>query len=119
MNDLKFTTAGDYMENRDTFTEQMDYHTEYGKTFGADTVWSIYDEGIMFDDDHPFGKGVVIRHKSDFIPYDVKVPVRGKTWGDIWKAADEAIVESGDKHHIFIEGFENNGMGELTVFTGS
>lgn len=118
MNDLKFTTAGDYMENRDTFTEQMDYHTEYGKTFGADTVWSIYDEGIMFDEEHPFGDDVVIRHKCDVIPYDVKVPVRGKTWGDVWKAADEAIVESSDKHHIFIEGFEIKGK-ELGLVTGS
>ena len=119
-------TTAEFLEENNTateedkkFFEQMDYFSTYGKGFGAQTVWSIYDEGILFGNDHPFGENVVIRHKCDvFGPYDVTVPVKGKKWGDIWAAADKAIVESDDLHHIYIEGFEIKGN-ELTLVTGS
>jgi len=101
------------------FFAEMDYFGTYGKTFGAETVWSIHDEGIKFGNPHPFGDEVVIRHKCDvFGPYDVTVPVKGKNWGDVWVAADKAIKESGDMHHIFIEGFEIDGK-TLNLITGS
>jgi len=101
------------------FFAEMDYFSTYGKTFGAETVWSIHDEGIKMGNPHPFGVEVVIRHKCDvFGPYDVTVPVKGKNWGDVWVAADKAIKESGDMHHIFIEGFEINGK-TLNLITGS
>jgi hypothetical protein len=117
--DLKFTTAG----TMDSWEKQMDYHTTYGQGIGVQTVWSIYDEDgygeIKFGNPHPFGDEVVIRHKCDvFGPYDVTVPVTGKTWGDVWVAADKAIVESGDLHHIFIEGFDVDGK-TLNLSTGS
>ena len=102
------------------FFEEMDYFDTYGQTIGAQTRWSIYDEGIKMGNPHPFGDEVVIRHKCDvFGPYDVTVPVKGKNWGDVWVAADKAIVESGDMHHIYIEGFDKNEAGELELVTGS
>ena len=106
------------------FFDQMDYHNAYGKGLGFETVWSIYDEDgygeIKFGNPHPFGANAVIRHKCDvFGPYDVTVPIKGKNWGDVWLAADKAIKESGDLHHIFIEGFDLNEAGELEMFTGS
>ena len=114
MENIQITTDEDK-----AFFEQMDYFSTYGKGFGAKTVWSIYDEGIQFGNDHPFGDDVVIRHKCDvFGPYDVTVPVEGKRWGDVWAAADKADVMSCDLHHIYIEGFEIKGN-ELTLVTGS
>ena len=118
--DLKFTTAG----TMDSWEKQMDYHTTYGKGLDFKTVWSIYDEDgygeIKFGNDHPFGENAVIRHKCDvFGPYDVTVPIKGKRWGDVWAAADKAILESEDLHHIYIEGFEVNDAGELELVTGS
>ena len=65
-------TTAEFLEENNTateedkkFFEQMDYFSTYGKGFGAQTVWSIYDEGILFGNDHPFGENVVIRHKCD------------------------------------------------------
>ena len=43
----------------------------------------------------------------------------GATWGDIYRAADWAIRNSGDSHHIFIEGFELRNGNELHLVTGS
>jgi hypothetical protein len=101
------------------FFEEMDYFDTYGKTFGAQSRWSIYDEGIKMGNEHPFGDNVKIRHKCDIYDYDVTVPVKGSKWGDVWVAADKAIVQSEDLHHIFIEGFEKNSNGELELHTGS
>lgn len=117
---LKFTTAG----TMDSWEKQMDYHNAYGKGLGFETVWSIYDEDgygeIKFGNPHPFGENAVIRHKCDvFGPYNELVEIKGKNWGDVWLAANEAIIRSGDLHHIFIEGFDLNEAGELEMFTGS
>ena len=106
------------------FFAEMDYHSTYGKTFGAETVWSIYNDGeygeIKFGNPHPFGDNAVIRHKCDiFGPYNELVEIKGKNWGDVWVSANKAIVQSEDLHHIYIEGFEINDAGELELVTGS
>ena len=47
------------------FFAEMDYHSTFGKTFGAETVWSIYNDDeygeIKFGNPHPFGDNAVIR----------------------------------------------------------
>jgi hypothetical protein len=47
--------------------------------------------------------------------------IEGKTWLDLWRAAEECIVASEDSHHIFIEAFypERNDPTTLSLGTGS
>jgi hypothetical protein len=46
--------------------------------------------------------------------------IKGKpTWLEIWKIADEMMRDSGDGHHIFIEGFEDLGKGKFRMYAGS
>lgn len=103
------------------FFEEMDYHSAYGETFGAETVWSIYNGDeygeIKFDNPHPFGDEAVIKYRG-VAEYEL-VEVKGKNWGDVWIAANKAIIQSEDLHHIYIEGFEKNDAGELELVTGS
>jgi hypothetical protein len=41
-------------------------------------------------------------------------------WWDLWYAADKAIIESEDKHHVFIEDFQKSPDGKtLFLRTGS
>jgi hypothetical protein len=124
-------TTAEFIEENNTatdedkkFFEEMDYHSTYGKTFGAETIWSIYNDDeygeIKFGNPHPFGDNAVIRHKCDvFGPYNELVEIKGKTWGDVWVAANKAIVQSDDLHHIYIEGFKQGPAGELRLITGS
>lgn len=51
----------------------------------------------------------------------VMVRIEGsKTWQDLYNAAEIAINESGDTHHIFIEQFvETDNPGILELWTGS
>lgn len=60
---------------------------------------------MRFDYDGGFGNKVV----GDVI--------LNPTWLDVWKAADKAVRESGDLHHIYLEGVEFKRMvGEIMVF---
>jgi hypothetical protein len=43
---------------------------------------------------------------------------RQVTWLDLYKIADDLIEQSGDNHHIFIEGFDYDN-GDLYLITGS
>ena len=52
----------------------------------------------------------------------VSIPLPGGNlkWWDLWSAADKAIIESEDKHHVFIEDFQKSTDGKkLFLRTGS
>ena len=66
-----FQTTAEYIEENNTatdedkkFFEEMDYHSTFGKTFGAQTIWSIYNDDeygeIKFGNPHPFGDNGVM-----------------------------------------------------------
>jgi hypothetical protein len=81
------------------------------------SVWSIY-EVVSFQASSGFGNGI--------LKYDnVKVSMREDTnlgcitWMDMWKFAEQAIRESGDDHHMFIERFYDRGDGVIELITGS
>jgi len=128
--DLKFTTAGTML----SFEEQMDYHNTYGKTWGANTVWSIYDEDgygeIKFGNELPkelvdgIGfleyNGSWFNDEGDF-DYSMKDVLKAKTWGDLWAQIDEMIMGSGDHHHIYIEAITRDPKRSniLQIHTGS
>ena len=65
-------------------------------------------------------------------PYTLVLPIYGSkkrysrvmnqdapTWKDILLAFDSLIVESGDYHHIFLEGLRPGNIGEYNIITGS
>ena len=52
----------------------------------------------------------------------VSIPLPGGNlkWWDLWSAADKAIIESDDIHHVFIEDFQKSTDGKtLFLRTGS
>jgi hypothetical protein len=85
-----------------------------------DSVWSILEVVDKMDDVAVVGIGLTLRYRGGWSDsYSVKVPLPpDPTWNDLRVAADQAIRESGDAHHIFIEGFDLNGS-ELELITGS
>lgn len=128
MQDLKFTTAGDYMD--DQFTKDMDYFDGIASKNNFNTRWSIYSDDETFgftrmSDPSPFSAGTVIRNRCEAWGYDHSAVVGGNgSWVDVWEACNEAIlnaVDSDGNHdfHIFIEGFEKLKDGTIGVVTGS
>ena len=106
-----------YEQDEDAFDRKMDYYRKYQENCGFGSIWSIYEvsDDSGFFDLHPWqGASILVYH-------NITVKIMGPTWGDLYRAADQAIEESGDDHHIFIEGFckyaTDNSMLEMT--TGS
>jgi hypothetical protein len=106
-----------YEQDEDAFDRKMDYYRQHQENSGYGSIWSIYsvDEDSGFFNLHPWQGASVLVYQGT----TVKIP--GPTWGDLYRAADEAIDLSKDDHHIFIEGFgkyaTDNSILELT--TGS
>jgi hypothetical protein len=106
-----------YDQDEDAFDRKMDYYRKYQEDCGFGSIWSIYEVSTDsgFFELHPWqGASVLVYGR-------ITVKIKGPTWGDLYRAADEAIAESGDDHHCFIEAFgkyaTDNSMLELT--TGS
>ena len=110
-----------YAQDEGAFDRKMDYYEGFKHENKLVAVWSIYDveeHGFLFD--HPWQGANVLVYK-DHWGEPTTASIEGPTWGDLYRAADKAIRDSGDHHHVFIEGFgkyaTDNSM--LTLTTGS
>jgi hypothetical protein len=105
-----------YEQDGSAFDRKTDYYNEFKRENELTAVWSIFEleeHGFLFN--HPWeGASVLVYGR-------ITVKIQGPTWADLYRAADQAIEESGDDHHCFIEGFckyaTDDSMLELT--TGS
>jgi hypothetical protein len=106
-----------YAQDNSTFDRKMDYFSQFRAENSLTAIWSIYDiDEHGFLQDHPWqGAQQIFYHETS-------APIKGPTWGDLYRAADLAIERSGDSHHIFIEGFYTYAEGDNSVLgltTGS
>jgi hypothetical protein len=114
---LEMGLKGAYEQDNSSFDRKMAYYREYQENSGFGSIWSIYDVSTDsgFFGLHPWqGASVLVYGRTT-----VKIP--GPTWGDLYRAADQAMDLSGDDHHIFIEGFDRYGQDNsiLQLTTGS
>ena len=109
-----------YEQDEATFDDKMDYYSEFKDANLLRSIWSVYELPLHgFAKAHPFPSDAFIVYKQHWGDNkDTHYPVMGDSWGDVYRAADQAIRNSGDEHHIFIEGFEVKGN-ELHMYTGS
>ena len=85
---------------------------------GFVSMWSIYD-GVNDPNELSPYEGKTMTYLDNWgEPVEVTLPPGKLTWLQLWEAADKCIKESGDKHHVFVEGFRKNG-GILELITGS
>lgn len=86
------------------------------------TTWSMYEVTDM-SAEHPYKGATVLVHKHHNGTRGIEVAIKGNRWYDLYVAADAAIIESGDMHHSFIEGFTTNDSDEesgvIVLSTGS
>lgn len=85
---------------------------------GFVSMWSMYDGVNDVEEPSPYKARTMVYKNHWGEPVEATLPEGKLTWLDLWKAADKCIKESGDDHHIFIEGFRQNG-GMLELVTGS
>jgi hypothetical protein len=102
-----------YEQDNASFDDKMDYFRAYQDENDFAAIWSMFELPVhCFLQEHPFSSDAFVVYGKGH------VPVMGPTWGDVYRAADCAIRNSGDFHHIFIEGFNVKGN-ELHMYTGS
>ena len=120
---IRAALAGAYQQENQDFESKMDYFGEFKRENGLQSTWSLYElpvHGFLLDHPYPSDAFVVYKdHWGDGPARNKYYPVMGATWGDVYRAADLAIRESGDSHHIFIEGFRVKNGNELHMYTGS
>lgn len=85
---------------------------------GFVSMWSLYDGINDVEESSPYKARTMAYANNWGEPVEVTLPEGNLTWLQLWKAADECIKQSGDTHHVFIEGFKPNG-GVLELITGS
>ena len=105
-----------YEQDEAQFDSKMDYYSEYQREHDFAAIWSMYELPIHgFLENHPYPSDAFVVYGRGH------VPVMGPTWGDLYRAADCAIRNSGDDHHIFIEAFTVNQSDPqlLVLHTGS
>ena len=111
---IRAALKGAYQQDEADFDSKMDYYRRFQRDNNLAAIWSVYDTPVHgFLKDHPYSSDAFVCYQGGH------VPVFGATWGDIYRAADWAIRNSGDSHHIFIEGFELRNGNELHLATGS
>ena len=105
--------ADAYRQDESSFDDKMDYFRAYQNEHEFGSIWSMYELPVgCFTEPHPYPSDVFVIYGKGH------VPVFGPTWGDVYRAADCAIRNSGDFPHCFIEGFEAKGN-QLHMITGS
>ena len=110
-----------YEQDSQAFDCKSDHYERTRKELGLAAVWSVYEVDNL-SDPHPF-KGVNrLLYKDHWGDIDaVVVPITGLTWAALYVAANAAIRDSGDEHHIYIENFKlsKDDASTLVLSTGS
>ena len=105
--------ADAYRQDEAEFDDKMAYFREFADANDFEAIWSLYELPVgCFEQPHPYPSDAFVVYGKGH------VPVLGSAWGDVYRAADCAIRNSGDFHHCYIEGFEVKGN-ELHMYTGS
>ena len=102
-----FKNAHDPIREEETriFDLKFKHYDAMRRHFGYQTVWSNFDVERL-DESLP-SKYLDITHvkyDSQLVAVEKRDGALGLDWLAIWKAADKAILESGDRHHVFVEG---------------
>ena len=106
------------MEEKDKeWDRRNSYYDDIKQANKFKSVWSIY-EVFSFQANSGI-EGTLLKYGKVNIPMKKDAMTMCITWMDMWKFAEQAIRESGDDHHMFIERFYDRGDGVIELITGS
>jgi len=104
----------------DDFNAKFEYFDKIKTDANFNSIWSIYEISSMYDLSNLEAENLVYKDHWGARPVTVPLPGGNLKWWDLWSAADKAIIESEDNHHVFIEDFQKSKDGKtLFLRTGS
>lgn len=113
--------AGAYKQDDDAFSRKSRHYNEAKALLDLrHSEWSIYEVDNL-SDRHPFEGADRVVYRDHWGKRPVSVSIQGLTWAALWVAANAAIRDSGDDHHVYIESFEPDAEDPRTLVlsTGS
>ena len=128
MLDMKFEDVSQETLDDEILFETMDYFSVLKNDLGMDSVWDLPNATITSVDTMIFeDKQYKVKYKfiesmgstmDDVKWAEVTMFAPSGSIKDLWFAANSCIKQSGT-HHIYIEGFDINEDGTLSLITGS
>jgi hypothetical protein len=109
--------VGAYDQEDADFKRKREHYDSVMTDLGLDAVWSDFEVKDL-NATHPFEGAKEVVYRNHWGEQTVRVPIYGWTWAALYVAANAAIRDSGDDHHIFIEHFDRSGD-SLILSTGS
>ena len=106
-----------YDQEQAQFNRKSAHYERIKDDLGLSTIWSIYEVDNL-SERYPFEGITTVTYKDHWGTKPVVKPVNGLTYAALYVAADAAIRDSGDDHHVFIEQFKQVGD-TLLLSTGS
>jgi hypothetical protein len=106
-----------YEQDQKASDDLYNHYTTVKTDLGLDAIWSIYEVKDL-SGSHPYKGAKTITYKDNWGGDVFTAPINGFTWAALYVAANAAIRDSGDEHHVFIEGFRQVGD-TLLLTTGS
>ena len=105
----------------DDFDVKFSYYDSIRDRDEFKSVWSIYEVTDIYHSSGLQAENLVYKdHWGHEREVTVPLPKGNLMWWDLWFAADKAIIESEDKHHVFVEDFQKSEDGKtLFLRTGS
>jgi hypothetical protein len=105
----------------DDFDVKFDYFDSIRETNRFKSIWSIYEVVNVHDLSGLEAENLVYKdHWGHERAITIPLPGGNLQWWDLWVAADKAMIESEDEHHVFIEDFQKSKDGKtLFLRTGS
>lgn len=107
----KDALKGAYEQENQLFDRKHDHFSAVRTEEKFVSIWSVFEVDDL-DSQHPYAVDSFVTYQGQHCA------VHGSTWRDLWRAADHCIRNSGDLHHLFVEGFEVVGK-DLRMYTGS
>lgn len=118
-NDIRKGLESAYEQDNKAFDDKYEYYSQVREELGLDTIWSIYEVDNL-SERHPFEGATKVIYRA-YGSGDQEVAINGSTWAALYVAANALIRDSGDNHHIYIEGFTQSSIDNtiLMLSTGS
>lgn len=120
-NAIRSGLASAYDQDDDAFSRKSRHFDSVKKELGVQhSEWSVYEVDNL-SDRHPYAGADRVVYRNHWGKEAVSVSIQGLTWAALWIAANAAIRDSGDDHHVYIESFEPDAEDPRTLIlsTGS
>jgi hypothetical protein len=114
---IREALQGAYKQEREIMDRRYDHYSQVKKDAGLTSIWSI-SEVEDLNDTHPYEGVKYVSYKDHWGNGVVTQSINGSTWAALYVAANACIRDSGDEHHVYIEGFKQQGN-TLVLITGS